>query len=278
MTAPFARSFLFVPGNRPTLIASALQSVAEAIVFDLEDSVPVDQKASARERVRSVIATAGADASKLFVRFNGPSSPHASDDMRALAGVPIAGIVVPKVESAADVEKTLTDSGATPLVLLLETPRGVLRALEIADAAGPALVALAFGAEDFRAAMRVDLAESDSLLAFALPMIAMAAAAAGVPAIDAPEMTLGDEPRLRARCASARALGCRAKFAIHPTQLTTIHEVFAPTAAERRWAERVTHAYEHSRADGRGSVRVDDRVVDEATVKRARQILERSQA
>lgn len=126
--------------------------------------------------------------------------------------------------------------------------------------------------------MWVDAADSDPLLAVALPAIAMAAAALDVPAIDAPEMDFADHERLRARATSARAVGFRAKFAIHPAQLAIIHEAFGPTPAQRLWAEHVTKAYEQGAAEGCGSVRVDDRVVDAATIRRARQILERSRA
>jgi citrate lyase subunit beta/citryl-CoA lyase len=272
----FPRSFLFVPGNRPSFIESAFRSPAEAIVFDLEDSVAADQKAAARVSVRSILEPPHPRRAALYVRIN--SDSHAKDDLQALAGVPLAGLIVPKVESTAAVRRIVSESGGAAVVLLLETPRGVLAALDLGEAGGSSLAALAFGAEDFRAAMGVDSADADPLLSFALPMVAVAAAALGVPAIDAPEMNFADLERLRARAANARALGFRAKFAIHPSQLPIIHEAFGPTSVERLWAERVTRAYEQGRAEGHGSVRVDDRVVDAATVKRARQILERSQA
>jgi citrate lyase subunit beta / citryl-CoA lyase len=272
----FPRSFLFVPGNRPSFIDSALRSPAEAIVFDLEDSVAADQKAAARVSVRSILEASPRHRAALYVRIN--SDPHGKDDLQALAGVPVAGLIVPKAESAAAVRRIVSESGGAAVVLLVETPRGVLAALDLGEAAGSSLAALAFGAEDFRAAMGVDSVDADPLLSFALPMVAVAAAALGVPAIDAPEMNFADLERLRARAASARALGFRAKFAIHPSQLPIIHEAFGPSSLERLWAERVTRAYEQGRAEGHGSVRVDDRVVDAATVKRARRILERSQA
>jgi citrate lyase subunit beta/citryl-CoA lyase len=276
MTEPFPRTFLFVPANRPAFVDSAFRSAAEAIVFDLEDSVVEDEKAAAREAVRSIVMTPRAGAPPLFVRINEADTSHGTDDLRALAGAPVAGFVIPKVQSTAVVSRVAAQAEGRKLVLLLETPRGVLGALHLAEAAGSSLAALAFGAEDFRAAMRVDADTADALLAYALPTVAVAAAAADVPAIDAPEMDLADPGRLHARCAAARALGFRAKFAIHPKQLSTIHEAFGPTPAQRLWAERVTQAYEQGRSEGRGSVRVDDRVVDQATVKRARQILQRS--
>ncbi len=277
MTGAFARSFLFVPANRAKLVNSAFRSAAEAIVFDLEDSVGADQKEAAREAVRSILLARHPAGHPLFVRVNGTDTPDFGADLRALAGTSHAGLVIPKIESSAAVKQVAAVSGGVPLVLLLETPRGILRALDLAEAAGVSLAALGFGAEDFRAAMRVDAAGSEPLIAFARAAVALAAAAAGVPAIDAPEMDFGDHERLRAQAASARGAGFIAKFAIHPVQLEIIHEVFGPTTALRAWAERVTRAYEEGAARGHGSVRVDDRVVDMATIQRARSILEGKQ-
>jgi citrate lyase subunit beta/citryl-CoA lyase len=275
---PFPRSFLFVPANRPKLVDSAFRSGAEAIVFDLEDSVVPDQKGAAREAVRTALDE-GRAGLPLFVRINAPDTREGELDVRAFAGTKIAGLVIPKVESPAAVRQAVADAAGTPLILLLETPRGIAHAPALAEAAGRALLALAFGAEDFRATMRVDtLDASDPLLAFALSTIAVSAAAVEARAIDAPEMDFADHDRLRARAAVARRAGFAAKFAIHPAQLPVIHEMFGPTSEQRTWAERVTRAYEEGASKGLGSVRVDDRVVDAATVRRARQILERSQA
>jgi citrate lyase subunit beta/citryl-CoA lyase len=275
VTEPFPRSFLFVPADRPKLVESALRSDAEAIVFDLEDAVAPDRKQVARESVREILDRPRQGGMPLFVRVNADDTPEAPFDVRAVAGSAAAGLVIPKAESADRIRRIAADAGGLPLVLLLETPRGVLRAADLADAAGRALVALAFGAEDFRAAMGVETLEAGTLLGFALSSVAVAAAAANVPAIDAPEMSIGDRQRLRARAVLARDAGFRAKFAIHPAQLATIHDVFAPTAEQRTWAERVTRVYEEGSAQGLGSVRVDDRLVDAATVRHARGILER---
>lgn len=271
------RSYLFVPGNRQTFIDSARRSTAEALVFDLEDSVVDEQKAAARTMVRAVL-DAHRGPVPCYVRVNGADTRHFSDDVAALAQSPCAGIVVPKVESIDGVRRVVAEANGLGVVLLLETPRGVLRALDLADAAGHSLRALAFGAEDLRASMRVDASESAALIAFALPTIAAAAAAVGVPAIDSPELDITNDDRLHQRAAGARAVGFSAKFAIHPAQLPAIHQAFAATAAQREWAERVSHAYERGTAEGHGSVRVDNRMIDAATLRRARDILERTRS
>jgi citrate lyase subunit beta/citryl-CoA lyase len=277
VSGAFPRTFLFVPGDRPQYVRRALESAAEAIVFDLEDAVAPDRKAAARDAVRSVLGAQRPDDRPLFVRVNAPESPDAQLDLHALKGVPVAGLVVPKVETTTGVRHVVAGAGGTPLVLLIETPRGVLRAIDLAEAAHESLAALAFGAEDFRAAMHVDASpEADVVVDFARAAVAVAAAAADVPAIDAPELDLADPDGWRKGAARARAMGFRGKFAIHPAQLAIIHETLAARPAQRDWAERVIQAYEQGSARGLGSVRVDDRLVDAATVRRARQIVDRS--
>ena len=269
----FPRSLLFVPADRPKMIESAFRSIADAIVFDLEDSIAMDRKDAARDAVRAILSEARALARHVFVRVNGPATAHGAADLRALAGAKCAGLVIPKIDTIDHVRAVVGEAGSAPLVLLLETPRGVLRALDLAEACGASLAAIAFGAEDFRAGMAVDPVVSDPVVAFARHAVVIAAAAAGVPAIDAPEMNLTDRELLRAHAARARAAGFAAKFAIHPSQLEIIHDAFAPSADLERWAERVTRAYEEGVAMGHGSVRVDDCVVDAVTIERARQIL-----
>jgi citrate lyase subunit beta / citryl-CoA lyase len=156
VTGGFARSFLFVPANRQTLVDSAFRSPAEAIVVDLEDSVAADHKEAAREAIRSILLPERR-AQPVFVRVNAPRTPEFAADLRALAGTRHAGLVIPKIESAEDVRRVIVESGGAPLVLLLETARGILRALDLADAASKSLVALGFGAEDFRTDMQVEV-------------------------------------------------------------------------------------------------------------------------
>ena len=184
-------------------------------MFDLEDSVVDEQKAAARTMVRAVL-DAHRGPVPCYVRVNGADIRHFSDDVAALAQSPCAGIVVPKVESIDGVRRVVAEANGLGVVLLLETPRGMLRALDLADAAGDSLRALAFGAEDLRASMRVDASESAALIAFALPTIAAAAAAVGVPAIDSPELDITDDAT---GCTSARP--ARARSASPPSSPST---------------------------------------------------------
>jgi citrate lyase subunit beta/citryl-CoA lyase len=274
----FPRSLLFVPANRTAMFARAWASEAGAIVLDLEDSVPPEQKAAARDALTSLQPPAGWSR-PIFVRLNAYGTADFDADVRAAVGALVAGVILPKVERAADVQAADTvlvarerPDRALALILLVETPGGVLRASELADCGVRRVAAFAFGAEDYRAGMGVD-ALDPSLGDFARATVANAAAAARVPAIDAPELHVGDVDRLRVATRRARALGFHAKFAIHPSQVPVIHEEFAGAAEDRAWAARVVEAYERATGEGYGSVALDGRMIDAATIRRAREIL-----
>jgi citrate lyase subunit beta/citryl-CoA lyase len=219
----FPRSLLFVPANRTEMFARAWESEAEAVVFDLEDSVLPAQKGAARDALVTLSPPKGWTR-PIFVRVNALGTDNFDLDLRAMAStaISLAGVVLPKVERA-DQVRAAQKAQPLALVLLIETPGGVMRA-------------------------------------------------AGVPAIDAPLLTLDDPDRLRAAARRAKALGFQAMFAVHPAQIPVIHEGFAG-GADRAWALRAVDAYERAARDGHGSVALDGRVIDEATMKRARDIL-----
>jgi citrate lyase subunit beta/citryl-CoA lyase len=190
----------------------------------------------------------------------------------------VAGVIQPKVERASDVravDQALADrerpGHSLSLILLLETPAGVLRVAALVDCGVRRVAALAFGAEDYRAGMGVDSLDPVSA-DFARATIANAAAAAHLPAIDAPYLQINDLDRLRTAARRARSLGFTSKFAIHPSQLPVIHEELGG-GDDRAWAERVVQVYERAVGEGKGSVALEGRMIDAATMKRARDIL-----
>ena len=272
----FPRSLLFVPAHQPRMLARAWSAGAEALVLDLEDSVPADGKATARAAV-AALAPPDAWPGPIFVRVNAWGLPEFAEDARALAGSCIDGVVLPKSERADDARRAAAALASAPaIVLLVETARGIVSAAELADSGIPRLAGLAFGAEDYRASMDAGVSPDPALFDFARLAIATAAAAAGIAAIDAPELDVADLDGLRAATRRARGLGFRAKFAIHPSQVPIIHEALGDPDAERAWAARVVEAYDRAAAGGRGAAALDGRMIDRATVRRARAILERS--
>ena len=284
----FPRSLLFVPANRTEMFGRAWESDAEAVIFDLEDSVAAAQKGAARDALVALRPPDGWTR-PIFVRLNSHGTDDFDLDLRAAASTacPLAGVILPKVERAAQVreaDKALAarerSDQPLALVLLIETPGGVLRAAELADCGVQRVVAFAFGSEDYRAGMGGGVDALDSALAdFARATVSNAAAAAGLRgrggAIDSAMLQIDDLDRLRTEARRARALGFQAKFAIHPSQIAVIHEELGGDGgADRAWALRAVEAYERAARDGRGSVALDGRMIDEATMKRARDILE----
>lgn len=271
---PF-RSLLFVPGTRADRFGKALASGADAVVFDLEDSVEPAQKARARELVGALLAAPPDHDVLRLVRLNASPSPTWPVELEYFAAHRgFDAVVLPKADRADVVEKV----GArlkVPVVPLLETVRGILRAAEIASANAD-VAALLFGAEDLTAELGIARTIDGEELVLARSTVVLAAAAAGADAIDAVFTDVRDEDGLRRDCERARAIGFRGKMAIHPAQVAVIHEAFTPGAADLADARRLVAAYEAAQEAGEGVIRLDDRMVDVPVVERARRLLKRA--
>ena len=267
------RSVLFVPGVRTDRFAKALAAGADAVVFDLEDSVDAARKADARREVGAFLSGIAAGGPLVCVRVNACGSRWIADDLAAVTAMRAAqAIVLPKAQSAADVEEIARVVSPRPVLPLIETARGVLEAGAIA-AARATIPALLFGAEDLTAELGVPRTVDGDALVVPRSLVALAAAAAGADAIDAVFTDVANRDRLREDALRARALGFRGKMAIHPDQIAVIHEVFTPTAVEIDRARRIVEAYDAARARGEGVVRLGDEMIDAPVVARARRVL-----
>ena len=269
------RSVLFVPGDRPDRFASAAAAGADAIVFDLEDSVDATRKAEARRAVADYLAAPTNSPAARLVRINAAGSSWWRLDLAFVSGLGrIDGVVVPKAETPASIEAAARAITSGRVMPLIETARGVLNALALAgaDAAVPALL---FGAEDLTAQMGVPRTVDGEELLVARSHVVLAAAATGADAIDAVFVDIGAVDALRRDAVRARALGFRGKMAIHPTQIAIINEVFSPSADEITRARRIVEAYDAASARGESVIRLDNQMVDAPVVLRARRVLER---
>ena len=256
------RSWLFAPADNDRILARAFESGADAVILDLEDSVPRLRKDDARRLAAEVLRQHHA-----WVRVNAPRTPECAADLAAVAGT-AAGIRVPKTESAADVAWVAERIPGLPIACTVESARGVTNARDIAESAG--VVHLVLGASDLRADLGVGPGP-DALL-FARGAIVIASRAARIsPPVDGAYTSIDDASGLEVEARHARALGFFGKSAIHPRQVPIINAVFAPTAEEVAWAERVVRSFE---AAGRAATRVGAEMVDEAVARRARSILE----
>lgn len=259
------RSALFVPGNRPDLAAKATRSAPDVVVLDLEDAVPPAAKGDARAMVRDAVA-ALAGALEVYVRVNAPSTAWFADDAASLPPG-LAGVVVPKLETAAQVADVGAAIGDRPVLAGLETVRGVADARDVLAAP---VVACYFGAEDYVADLGGVRTPGNDEVAVARSLVAMAARLAGVAALDMVTLDFGDDERFLAEAREARALGYAGKLCIHPAQVALAHEAFRPTAEEVDWAGRLLAAF-----DGAGGMTIafEGLMVDEVVAARARAIL-----
>jgi citrate lyase beta subunit len=263
--ARLRRSMLMTPGNRPDRLRKAFGCGADAVVFDLEDSVPPAAKVQARQSIAEVVREGPRDGREICVRINSLESGFGADDLAALPLATIDSIMVPKVESAEGLlrvhhvlEGLECDRGRErplELIVMLETPRGILQALPIADATRRT-TALFFGSGDYTAA--TGAAITPTSLLFARSTVAAAAGAVGIQAIDAAYfLDVRSAPATREDGVAARELGFAGKVVFHPAQVPVANAVFSPTAAEIQRAERVVAGYRQALAEGHGTAVAD---------------------
>jgi citrate lyase subunit beta/citryl-CoA lyase len=257
------RSYLFAPGHSAKLLGKVFDAGADAVMLDLEDAVPPDAKPAARSLVAEALANRAA-----WVRVNAVRSPAAEADLDAIAGL-AAGIRIPKVESAEDVQWVADRAPGTPLICAVESARGVLAAAEIASVGG--VRHLSMGGVD----LRHDLNAGDGNLQtlYVRSHLALVSRAAGLaPPIDSVYARLEDDEGLREQATFARSLGFFGKSAIHPRQLPAIHDAFSPTADEIAWAREVVVAFERSCGEALRLPGGD--FVDVPVARRAQRLLE----
>lgn len=260
--AAHARSYLFVPADRPERFDKALAAGAHAVIVDLEDAVPPAAKPAAR----SALAAWLSPERPVLVRVNSADTEWYRDDLEACRHPGVAGIVLPKAEEIDAVVGGLC-SGSRILIPLIETARGFARAATIAACTG--VQRLVFGTIDFQIDLGID-GDGEELLHFRSGLVLVSRLANLRPPVDGVCTAFDDAARLAAETRYARRLGFGAKLCIHPKQVAVVNGAFAPTEAEIAWARRVTEA---ARATAGAAVAVDGRMVDRPVLLKAEAIL-----
>ena len=269
MTAPSLRSALFVPATRPERIDKALACGADAVIVDLEDAVPPEQKAAARENVRQFLAAR--PQARVFLRINAADSPEHDADLALCEQAGVAAVLLPKADPAAGLERIAATG--KPIWLLVETAAGLVGLHELV--AAPGVERLALGTLDLMQDLDLvaDSAAARRALDHARFELVVQSRAAGLAApIDGVFPAFGDDAGLQLAATHARACGFGGLLCIHPRQVALVNAAFAPTEAELDWARRVLEA---CRA-GDGVVVVDGQMVDAPVIARARRMLERA--
>lgn len=290
------RSNLSVPGHMKKMHGKASESQADVVMLDLEDSVPLAEKERARDQVIDSLLSLDWQKKTVTVRINSLDTPFAYRDLLEVAeqaGGVIDAIVIPKVNHSADIsfadrllngiEMRAAATRAIGIEASIETAEGLMRAAEICQASSR-VVSLVFGIADYSASIGARLVsisghgEKEEELYpghrwhFALSNMVMHAKAHGQLAIDAPFGNFKDSEGLRRSAVMACALGCDGKWAIHPSQIEVINEVFTPSASDIALAAKVIEANARASSEGKGAIAVEGRMVDQATVRMATQL------
>ena len=279
------RSWLFVPGHRQRMIDKALGLPVDAIILDLEDGVPLNEKESARRRIGSAVAGPRPGPS-LFVRAHEAGHSALPSDLDAVLGPGLEGLVLPKVDSPKGVQEVAAElgkrearegmqAGATRLVAMVESAQGLLQAPRIASSS-QRLVGLMFGGEDFALDLGLLTAEQSQVPDLLYPRSALVVAAASrqLQAIDRICVSVREPSLLKEDSRQARQLGFSGKAVIHPNQIPIVHEVFTPNDREIAYARRVVEALQKVKPGDRGPVLVEGQMVDGPVAERAYRILE----
>ena len=275
-----ARTFLFVPADQPDRIAKALKSESDAVIIDLEDAVRAENKVKARSALE--LPPSSADSPLIFLRVNAYGSPEYEQDVLKALELKVDGIILPKFlpgQSAIAADQALTRlevgssyEGALPTIGLIETTAGVLALLN-SSSIPTRVERLAFGGADLYTDLGISfsVAGPNTDLAMAALVMASVHAQLGSP-IDTPHFTLGDEMGLKERSEYAARMGFGGKLCIHPNQLEIVDQSFAVKGNESEWAHRVIDLW-NERDQSSGALLLDANLIDEAMVKRAKQIL-----
>lgn len=261
------RSLLITPGDRPERLARAVTLPADSVVFDLEDGVGVAQKSAARACIADALHTLDFAGRERVVRTNAATTSDLKADLAALPLENVDAIFLPKAESPSDV-RTLAawlDNNEPArdrpidIVVSIETPRGLLQALAIAEVS-PRISALFFGSGDY--AMATGSAVTERSLAVPRALIVAAASAAGLQAIDAAYFaSVKDAEATRADAVLAKELGFCGKLLFHPNQIAVCNEVFSPSEAEIARAQKIVAAWEAAQRAGHGTAVADGQFI-----------------
>jgi citrate lyase subunit beta / citryl-CoA lyase len=271
------RSWLFVPADSERKVEKALDSDADAIIFDLEDSVVPAQKAAAREILKGCVPRSGGP--QWWVRVNPIGSEFIKDDLKLIGVADIHGIVLPKCEGGWDVIELAHHTGNIPVhAIVTETPASLFAMLSYRDPNSP-LAAMSWGAEDLSAALGASSKfDANGELSFtyqlARSLCLAGAVAAGVQPVDGVFADFRDEQGLRAEAEAARREGFTGKLAIHPAQVPVINAAFSPSNEDVRHAAEIVAAFEAQ--PNAGVLSVGGRMVDRPHLVQARRVLERA--
>lgn len=286
---PVIRTSLYIPANNPVFVAKCAKYPADNITFDIEDAVPPQEKANARKMAAENLKLAASGGAEVYARINGWHTQYANDDLEAVVYPGLDGITLPKTRNADDVkrldwkiseleERRGIPSGTVKIAVLLETAEGIMNAYSICTAS-TRIVAAFFGAVDYCADMRITRTNIGQEQQVARTIVAIAARAAGIVALDAPFADYSNMDDFRWNTLDGRQMGYEGRMIIHPSQIAVAHELYSPTSEEVALARRVVKFFEEEGlAKGLASVSMDGRMVDTPVYTSAQDVIKTYQA
>jgi citrate lyase subunit beta/citryl-CoA lyase len=272
------RSVLYMPGANTRALEKARSLPADALIFDLEDAVAPDAKEAARTNVVLAAESKAYGRREIAIRCNGLATAWGEADIAAIAASGADAILVPKVESATEVTHvvSLLDTAGAPSSMavwaMMETPKGILRAEEIAGS-HPRLALFVMGTNDLVKDMRARQTPARLPLLTALGLGVLAARAHGLAILDGVYNDIQDAEGFRAVCQQGLEMGFDGKTLIHPSQVEPCNEIFAPSQAELEMAGKIVAAFRQAEAQGKGVVTVDGRMIENLHVEQAERAL-----
>ncbi len=279
---------MFVPGNNPSMMRDAHIYGPDSIMFDLEDSVSIDEKDAARLLVYNALKTIDYGNVELVVRINPLSTPYGKLDVEAMVRAGAQVIRMPKtetpeevVELEAEIEKVEKKIGrpvgSTLIMAAIESALGVINAYKIATAS-KRMMGIALGAEDYCANLKTQRSREGSELLLARQTIVVAARAAGIDALDTVFSDLNDMEAFKDEVRLIKQLGFDGKSIINPRQIAPVNEVFTPTPKEIEKAKKIVAALQEAMAKGSGVISLNGKMIDKPVVIRAQRILDFARA
>jgi (3S)-malyl-CoA thioesterase len=272
---PF-RSVLYIPGSKERALEKAKTLPVDAIIFDLEDAVAVEEKVNARATLAAALAAGGYGNRMRIVRINGLDTQWGTDDAQAVAAMDCDAVLLPKVESAAQVQALATLVGDKPIWAMMETPRGMINAPQIA--AHPQMQGFVMGTNDLAKELNTRFRADRLPMMPGLGLCLLAAKAEGIVIVDGVYNAFKDDEGLRAECEQGRDMGFDGKTLIHPAQVDIANTAFAPSEAEVDLARRQIAAFEEAEASGQGVAVVDGKIVENLHVATAKATLAKAEA
>lgn len=277
------RTMLFLPGNNPGMLTDAHIYRPDSIMMDLEDAVSINQKDAARMLVYHALKTIDYGDVETVVRINELSSGLGEKDIEAVVRAGVDVIRLPKTDTAQDiidvdkiitrVEKEIGREGQTLMMAAIESARGVINAVEIAQAS-PRMMGIALGAEDYVTNLKTSRSSHGMELFLARSQIVLAARNAGISCFDTVNSNLDDMDQFREEVQFIKDLGFDGKSVIHPKQIPLVNEIYTPTKEEIRKSMRIIAGSKEAEKRGSGVISVDGKMIDGPIIIRAQRVLD----